>query len=122
MWVLVSCDLTTVILTILTQVPKQSNTYDCGIYAIYFIRALVEAPTWIKGIVKQQMESERLIESRGGPRSKLALERWVSYMWGLDVEILRSWIRITLLAWLEHGTPHGEPIEIDSEDEENVVE
>ena len=40
---------------VVIQVPQQSNNVDCGLYVIYFARAVVEALSWVRVRVQEQV-------------------------------------------------------------------
>ena len=70
---------------------------------IYFVRAFVEAPGWVKSLVKVQIEVQEM--AKVGPKSRGAARRWIRYCWGTEIPILRDYLRLTLLSWMEHGIP-----------------
>ena len=82
------------------------NGFDCGIFVIYFVRAFFEAPEWVKDVVKTQLEAQcTSSEPPAGPNSRKVVKRAMAYAWGTEIPVLRSWLRLTLLSWIEYGIP-----------------
>lgn len=73
----------------------------------------MEAPKWVLRVVKEQVKAERYAGEKGGPRARNTVTRWIAYAWGTNIEILRDWIRLTLLSWIEFGEP-PEVIDVDA--------
>ena len=72
---------------IVIQVPQQSNNDDCGLYVIYFARAVVEALSWVRARVQQQV----LV---GVDFSRASRYSDLVDVWGKNykIELLRAWI------------------------------
>ena len=82
---------------------------------IYFVRAFVEAPGWVKSLVKVQIEVQEM--AKVGPKSRGTVRRWIRYCWGTEIPVLRDYLRLTLLSWMEHGIPEEEASEQSSKDD-----
>lgn len=82
---------------------------------IYFVRAFVEAPSWVKSLVKVQIEVQEM--AKVGPKSRGAARRWIRYCWGTEIPVLRDYLRLTLLSWMEHGIPEEETSELGSDED-----
>lgn len=103
----------------LAQVPQQKNMHDCGVFVLYFMRALLEAPDWVKEVVQVQLVGQNLVKELTGSQRELEepIARVMRWAWGEEVSLLRIWLRLTLLSWKEFGVPKAieEPMELDND-------